>query len=284
MTNRRPSCDVLASRVVVASIPPVDDNGGIFVCGIRPCEVSGVDFVVLVVRKPIVQVVAVHRQYTRVMISGNDLYGRLDRWQYAAESRQLSRVGSNEAQRFGETVSLVRAKEILAHVTGKLVTLDEGENRLDPLPGVQLAKGFETRRFDDVFQYGSDLNGHGGGAVAYDEATEEPRILRSGEQQRRRADVRADRMRPREPELLNDLSDELAHHRRREEVVPSLRMAKPRQVDRDEMGVLCEPGPHLLECEETFRPRTQENCRYVAWLTFGITDCQTVNLPDLGLD
>jgi len=105
-----------------------------------------------------------------------------------------------------------------------------------------------------------------------------------GEQQGRRSDIGADCVRAPQSELLDNVSNELAHCRRREQVVPALRVPEPRQVDRHEVRVLGKPGPHLLEREEALRPRAQENSRYVAGVAFGIPDRQAINLSDLGLD
>src|SRR5207302_1691058 len=68
--------------------------------------------------------------------------------------------------------------------------------------------------------------------------------------------------------------------RRREQVVPPLRVPEPWQVDRHEVCVLGESGPHLLEREEALRPRAQENSRYVTGVTFGIPDRQAINLSE----
>ena len=165
---------------------------------------------------------------------------------------------------------------------GKLVTLDERENRFDTLPRVDVAEGLETRGFHGVFQDRADLNGHSGRAVTDDYAPQKPRVVRGREQQRRRPDVGADCVRMLEPELLDDLSDEFTHCRRREQFVPPLRVPEPRQVNRHEVCVLGESGPHLLEREEALRPRAQENSRYVAGVAFGISDRQAINLSDLG--
>src|SRR2546427_8663201 len=129
-----------------------------------------------------------------------------------------------------------------SHVVGKLVTLDERKDRLDTLARVDVAEGLETRRCDDVFQHRGDLNGHSGRAVADDDAPQKARMLRGGEQQRRRPDVGADCVRAPESELFDDVSDELAHCRRREQVVPPLRVPEPWQVDRHEVCVLGESG------------------------------------------
>lgn len=44
-----------------------------------------VEFVVLVVREPLMQIIAVHREHTGIVVARNDLYGRLDRGQQRAE-------------------------------------------------------------------------------------------------------------------------------------------------------------------------------------------------------
>ena len=61
-------------------------------------------------------------------------------------------------------------------------------------------------------------------------------------------------------------------------------MTEARQVDGDKVRVFGEPLPHLLEREEAFGPRTQENCGYIATLALRVADSQAVDISDLSLD
>ena len=64
-------------HALVAPVPPVDNQGGVFGSGVRPCEVPGVDYVGLAVGEAFVQVLAVHREDTGIVVSGDDLDRRL---------------------------------------------------------------------------------------------------------------------------------------------------------------------------------------------------------------
>src|SRR5271169_1021322 len=159
----------LASRgsdPLVASVPPVDEQPGVVAGGVRPGEVPGVEVVVLVVREALLQVLAVYRQDAGVVVPGDDLDGCLDVRQEVAEHRQFVLVGADEADRFGEPVSLVAFEEVLVDVVGELVVLDEGQHRVDALVRVDLAERVQVRRVDGVLEDGADLDGHRGGAVA----------------------------------------------------------------------------------------------------------------------
>jgi hypothetical protein len=87
-----------------------------------------------------------------------------------------------------------------------------------------------------------------------------------------------------EPELVGEPDDELAHRARRQERVAPLGMAEARQVDRDEMRVLSEAVPHLVEGMNALRPGAQEERVVVARLAFGEADFQSVDRPELRLD
>ena len=52
---------------LVASIPPVDDQDGVLISGVGPCEVTGIDLVGLAVCEPLMQVIAVHWEHTRIV-------------------------------------------------------------------------------------------------------------------------------------------------------------------------------------------------------------------------
>ena len=149
---------------------------------------------------------------------------------------------------------------------------------------VDLAERVQIRRFDGVLEYRPDLDGNRGGAVADRQAAQQPGMVRSREQQRGRADVGTDGMRPVQSERVNGMRDELAHRGRFEEFVAALRVPEARQVDRDQMGVLGQARPHLLEGVEAFGPRAEEYRRYFPRLALGIADRQAVDLSCLCLD
>ena len=91
-------------------------------------------------------------------------------------------------------------------------------------------------------------------------------------------------MRPGQLEGLDGVRDELAHRGGFEEFAAPLGVSEAGQVDRDQMGVLGQARPHLLEGVEAFGPRAEEDRRYLARLAFGIADGQAVDFFDLWLN
>lgn len=79
-----------------------------------------------------------------------------------------------------------------------------------------------VRRSQNVVENTADLNWYCGSTVAEDDAPEKVRVLRGGKQQRRRADIGADRVRTIESELVDGANDELGHSGRFQQVVVSL--------------------------------------------------------------
>lgn len=134
---------------------------------------ASVDFIERVVMYPLVQIVAIHRKHTGIVVACDDLYRRFNRRQELAEFWQLRLVRTKKAYGFDETVPLVRAQEVLPHVIGKFVALNKRKNRLDPLTRIPVAKWLETGHVNDVFQHPIYLYGNGRSAVANDNAANE---------------------------------------------------------------------------------------------------------------
>jgi hypothetical protein len=57
-------------------IPPLDNQRGVLLSGVGPCEVAGVDLVGLAVWKALMEVVTVHREHTGIVIASDDLHRR----------------------------------------------------------------------------------------------------------------------------------------------------------------------------------------------------------------
>jgi hypothetical protein len=84
-----------------------------------------------------------------------------------------------------------------------------------------------------------------------------------------------------EPEGVRCADEELRHRPGGQQRVPALGMTEPGQVDRHQMGMLGEPRPHLLEREQAFRPRAEQQSVIVVILALGEPDCQPVDDPEL---
>jgi hypothetical protein len=105
-----------------------------------------------------------------------------------------------------------------------------------------------------------------------------------GEQTGPGADVGPDHVRVLQAEGIGQPDDELAHRRRRQQVVPALGMPVSRQVDRHQMRVLRELIPDAVEGEQAFRPRAQQQRVRLTGLALRVPDLQTVDFPKLRAD
>jgi hypothetical protein len=101
----------------------------------------------------------------------------------------------------------------------------------------------------------------------------------------RRPDIRSDYVGSPQIGLCNQLGEKLAHRARREKVIAALGRTEPRQVDREQAGVLGERGPDRRERIHALGPGTGEQHRpLMRAAAVGIPDPDAVNLSEFGLD
>jgi hypothetical protein len=101
----------------------------------------------------------------------------------------------------------------------------------------------------------------------------------------RRSDVRPDDVRRPQVGFGDQPGQELTHRSRREEVISALGRAEPRQVDREQAGVLGERGPDRRERIHALGPGTGEQHRpLMRAAAVGIPDPDAVNGSEFGLD
>src|SRR5262245_22272314 len=118
-------------------------------------------------------------------------------------------------------------------MTGELISLDICKNGLNCLARIHAPEGLKVRRFDYLFQRRANFDWHGGRSAADNNAPKKPWPFRDCKEQRGRPNVRTHCMGTFKPKLLYDTSNELAHCRGREQIVPSLRVTESRQVNGD---------------------------------------------------
>jgi hypothetical protein len=146
------------------------------------------------------------------------------------------------------------------------------------------AVALDVRCDDPVVEYPTKLERKGRTPAPEDDAPQTARVVGSREQQGAGADVRADRVRVLEPELVGEPDDELPHGARRQERVATLGMPEAGQVDGHEVRVLGEAAPHLVEGMKALRPGAQQERVIVTLLALGEADLQSVDRPELRLD
>jgi Prolyl oligopeptidase family len=89
--------------------------------GVRPCEVSGVNFVVLIVRKPIVQVVAVHLKRLAARTRDRDL--PVSTRTAEAQLRAIREWGAVPSSNRYATLQNIKHPTLIMHGTRDIVVL-----------------------------------------------------------------------------------------------------------------------------------------------------------------
>src|SRR5262245_16844229 len=82
---------------------------------------------------------------------------------------------------------------------------------------------------------------------------------------------------------VGELNDEVAHRPWRHQRVAALGLREPRQVNRQQMSVLCQPMPGGLVAVNALRPRTQQERVIIARLTLGVANGEAIQIVPLQL-
>src|SRR6185295_17830756 len=100
-----------------------------------------------------------------------------------------------------------------------------------------------------------------------------------GKKDRRRSNVKSNGVDRLQPKRIERLRDELAHRLRREQILARLRPPETRKVDRQDLELPRQPGPHRDEGEDALRPRTEQHDLFVALPVRRLADLQSVDGP-----
>jgi hypothetical protein len=196
----------------------------------------------------------------------------------------MLRVGAHVAHRLGEALAGEGREIVLPGRLREGVPLERRDHGGHDLASVDPAIGVEARRLHPFFQHAAELERDRGAAGADDEAPEPARMQRRGEERRAGADVGPHDVWLLQAERVGGSNDEFPHRFWGHQRIAVLGLPEPREIDRHQMGVLCQPGPGGLVAVNALRPGAQQERVVVPWLALGVANGQTVNAADTRLD
>ena len=132
-----------------ASIPtadPVGDKATVLVSCLLPCEMAGVEWMGLAIRKKIVEVLVIRPRHEFIVATGHDLRRRRDRREQVTQDRILLRVVPHEPCRLGEASEVVGTDVILVDFWLALAACACFDRVADVRPGVERTDGVQAGR------------------------------------------------------------------------------------------------------------------------------------------
>jgi hypothetical protein len=229
------------------------------------------------VGETVAQVLGIDRWHDLIFATLDYADRSLDAGQQISQERELFAVGLGVGNRIGEPVSLVARHVVLADLVSWCVSVDRAERDLDYRSATELAIRFQVGGLDPVLQHPGHRNRHRCAAAANDETTEAARIRSCRKQCRRRPDIRRHDMWVVQIESVRNTHDKLAHRAGIHQFLAALRSAEPWWVNRDQVRILGQSRPHLLERKHAFRPWTQQDRFLSRAAAVGESDRQAVD-------
>src|SRR5262249_40826889 len=152
LTTRRQSPPMMSPCMLVAAGPPRAHKRGIFVCGILPGEMAGIEQMKFAVLQPLMEIFGVDGRDDRVPATRDDLHGRQDVWENISKEFELRRVGLRVGNRFRESMAFVRCQVVLAGGLAGCIALQRLNRPLDDRTSTNASIRFQVWCIDPFAQ------------------------------------------------------------------------------------------------------------------------------------